>query len=881
MKYKILFLIIFFLFSAKVYSQNYNGKANPDAVVISGNTRFTILTPHIIRMEWSEDGKFEDHASLTFINRELPVPKFEKKESGGYLQIKTEYITLRYKNNSGEFNENNLSIDFESKGKKKTWMPGIENKGNLFGTARTLDGVNGAVELEQGLLSREGWTFIDDSERPLFDNSEWQWVTPRPSKSLQDWYFFVYGSDYKTILKEFTKIAGTIPLPPKFAFGYWWSRYWKYTDREFKNLIDEFKIHDVPLDVLVIDMDWHIVNKPEWFKDGNKIKDQAGEHAGWTGFTWNKAVFPDPQKFIKYTDELDLKTCLNLHPASGIQPHEEIYPEFANAMGIDPKTKEYIPFDITNKKYAENYLRLVLHPMERDGIDFWWLDWQQWSTTSIKGVNPTFYLNYVHFSDMERRNEKRPLLYHRWGGLGNHRYQIGFSGDTHVTWESLNFQPYFTATASNVCYGYWSHDIGGHMSGNLKKESELYTRWIQWGAFSPVLRTHATKDPEIERRIWAYPLEHFYIMRDAINLRYSLIPYIYTSAREAYDTGISMLRPMYYDYPEAEAAYETKNQYMFGNDMIIAPVTHPIDFDKDGLKNLYTMQKIWLPEGNWIEWSSGALIEGGKIIERPFCIEDIPIYLKEGAVIPMQKRFTAEEGIKNTADEIKDYLILSIFPGDSGFARIYDDEGNNQNYKKDAFAYTSVRFSKKNNTVFLKIDPLKGNFPKMPEERVYELRFPVSFPPAEVKVNGVIYNFNENKNSFTWNYNGYELTTFVFTPKLNIHKEVFAEIKFQHSDLKILSGKKKLFNSLLKTIEEVSNFGWTEKKWDEGKANSDSVIWLAQTGNRITLNHSSIFNELNEFEQKLPFVLKMIEEQKEYLPRLRKLYELVEVSLKN
>jgi len=323
-----------------------------------------------------------------------------------------------------------------------------------------------------------------------------------------------------------------------------------------------------------------------------------------------------------------------------------------------------------------------------------------------------------------------------------------------------------------------------------------------------------------------------------------------------------------------------KNQYMFGNEMIIAPVTHPLGFDKDSIKNLYTIQKVWLPEGDWIEWNSGALITGGKIIEQPFTLEDIPVYVKSGAVIPMQKDFPPEERIKNTADEITDYLILNIFPGDSGSAKIYDDEGNNQNYKDDAFTITKVSLSKKNNIIDLKIRPIEGNFPGMPEERAYELRFPVSFPPVEVKVNGENYNYSDNNKSGTWNYSGSELNTLVFIPKINIHKEVSVEIKFPDEDTNILSGKKKVFNSLVKTIKAVSNFGWTEKKWDESKANSDSVIRLAQTGNRITLNPSLIFKELKEFDQKLPFVLKMIEDQMDNLPKLRKLYELTEVSLK-
>lgn len=180
-------------------------------------------------------------------------------------------------------------------------------------------------------------------------------------------------------LYDYSLLAGNMALPPKFTFGIWWSRYWEYSDVEMKNLVEEFRLHDVPLDVLVIDMDWHLVNRPEWFdKDGKRLRDQSGEGFGWTGFTWNRSLFPDPKGFLKWTNENHIQTCMNLHPASGIQPHEEQYETFAKAMGIDPATKKYIPFDITDKKFARNYMDILLHPYEKDGIDFWWLDWQQW-----------------------------------------------------------------------------------------------------------------------------------------------------------------------------------------------------------------------------------------------------------------------------------------------------------------------------------------------------------------------------------------------------------------------------------------------------------------------------------------------------------------------
>ena len=854
--------ILIILLSCFAYAQEYDPVADADAVVISENVRFTVLTSGVIRMEWAEDGIFEDHATLVFVNRNLPVPEFNKQIKDGWLQIETDKFILKYKTGSGRFTEENLQIEFSFDGINKLWKPGTENTGNLKGTHRTLDGYDGnyhywakkEIDLGQGIISRDGWVLIDDSDRPLFDNSEWAWVTPRPEKELQDLYFFCYGYDYKTALNDFIKTAGKIALPPKFAFGTWWSRYWEYTDWELRELINEFEIHDVPLDVLVVDMDWHITSKPEWYQeDGKKIIDQAGQWAGWTGLTWNKNYFPDPQNFLQWTEKKGLKVCMNLHPASGIQPFEEKYREMAIAMGIDPESQKYVPFDIINKDFAENFMKIILHPMEEDGVDFWWLDWQQWSTTNISNVNPTFYLNYVFFSDMERRNKKRPLIFHRYGGLGNHRYQIGFSGDTFVNWNSLDFQPYFTSTASNVGFGFWSHDIGGHMYG--ENSPELYTRWIQFGIFSPIVRTHCTKDPKINRRLWSYPLENFYAMRNAFHLRYTLLPYIYSAAREAYDTGISICRPMYYDHPKAEEAYNFPNQYMFGNDMLIAPVTQPMGED-----SLFVSKKIWLPQGEWTEWCSGTILYGGKIIERAFALDEIPVYIKSGAIIPMQQQ------MKSSGKNSVNPLILTIFPGDSGAARVYDDEGNTNNYKTGAYTFTDIHFEKKSKMKIV-IEPVQGSYPGMLESRAYELKLPLTFPPEKIKVNGKTINYDKDLKASSWTYNGDELTTYISTPEFSVHQKVEIEIRFPEYDIELLSGKKGKISKLLKFMKFLAN-----NNWDKTKYSNDVVVNAAQTGHRITLDPQKAVMEIQEFDAKWHKVLEMIEacslEKPNYLPYL-------------
>ncbi len=235
-----------------------NPVADPKAVVTIGKARFTVLTPQLIRMEWAADGNFEDHSSFVFLNRRLPVPKFEATaltaNNGHGMTIKTSALTLRYSpSGDGRFTPDNLSIALTVDGKQVTWHPGLSDPDNLQGTTRTLDGALGSKTkepIEPGLISRSGWSLVDDSTRPLFDSADfrflqgekspWPWVIERPAGDRQDWYFFGYGHDYRQALGDYVKVAGRIPLPPRFAFGTWWSRYWAYSDQEIVEIIRGF-----------------------------------------------------------------------------------------------------------------------------------------------------------------------------------------------------------------------------------------------------------------------------------------------------------------------------------------------------------------------------------------------------------------------------------------------------------------------------------------------------------------------------------------------------------------------------------------------------------------------------------------------------------------
>lgn len=730
--------------------------AGSSAIVNAGkNVRFTVLTPELIRMEWSADGVFEDRASLTFIERDLPVPAFKVFRTSKKVTVKTSALTLVWKAGNGPFTSDNLRVEFKTAGKKTVWFPGADESGNLMGTTRTLDRSNGRKlaekdPLEKGILSRDGWALVDDSKSYLFD--ETGWVTARPEGERQDWYLFAYGHEYRRALADYSKVAGPAPLPPRYTFGYWWSRYWQYSDSELKDIIERLRSIDIPVDVLIIDMDWH----ETWGLSLKSPKDECGwSSIGWTGYTWQKELFPNPVNMFTWAHNAGLRTALNLHPASGINPREEPYERFCKEYGWDQPGK-FVPFHIDEKKWSDAYYKAVIKPIEDQGNDFWWLDWQQWRESFYNpGLSNTFWLNHVFFNYAAQGHpDKRPFLYHRWGGLGSHRYPLGFSGDTFISWETLEYQPEFTATSANVNYGYWGHDLGGHYypAENAADHTnpEQYTRWLQYGVFSPLYKIHPSKHPNLERYPWLFP-DHMFQMVDAFHLRYALVPYIYNAARVNYDTGVSMCHPLYYDYPETEEAYSRPREFLFGDDILATCIAVPAD-KTTGISVI----DMWFPEGNdWFDMASGAMYKGGSSHNIGYTIDENPWYVKAGAVIPMNPAHV------RSLSSPCDTLVLTAVPGADGELLYYEDDGISQKYDME-FATTKVSHKRGAASVVLTVNPREGSYDGMKATRSYELRFPATRTPSEVKVNGVKIPYSRFAHKGQWTYDAYTLAPVVY-----------------------------------------------------------------------------------------------------------------------
>ncbi len=662
-------------------------KSKDTAIIQGDKWRFTILTDRLIRIEYNEDGIFEDRATQVVINRDFDVPKFTINEDReDLIKISTDKVEITY--TKRPFSKYTFCIkSFENGGfyyyDDILW-------GARPGTAKTLDVKEDNVELEGSIMS--GWfNVLDDSESAILNEDGF--VENRDRQGSVDKYIFAYSDDNIGALRDFYKLTGKTPLIPRYALGNWWSRYHKYTQEEYLELMDKFKEENIPMAVAVIDMDWHIT----------KVDKKYGR--GWTGYTWNKEYFPDHKAFLSELHERNLKTTLNLHPADGVYAYEEMYEDMAKELGIDYENEERISFDICNKKFADAYFKYLHHPHEKDGVDFWWIDWQQGDSAMVHNVTALWMLNHLHYLD-NCRDGKRGLVLSRYAGPGSHRYPLGFSGDAIISWKALDFQPYFTSTASNIGYTWWSHDIGGHARGY--RDEELQVRWVQLGVFSPIMRLHSAPGPFTRKEPWTYRKENGEIISDFLRLRHKLIPYLYTMNYLTHAEAKPLVQPMYYHTKGSE---DTKNEFYFGSEMIVAPITAPSDD-----KTTMGMAVAYLPDGKWFDFFSGKEYKGDRKYKVYRDIADMPVFVKAGGIIPLDG---GREDINETTNP--ENMLVEVFPyGDNTF-KMYEDDGESYAYEKGAFVNTTVNL-KWGDEVKLSIKA-DGDLSLIPKNRKYDIIF--------------------------------------------------------------------------------------------------------------------------------------------------------------
>ncbi|KIW01961.1 uncharacterized protein PV09_06798 [Verruconis gallopava] len=622
--------------------------ANPEAVVRGPNYRFSLLNNNVIRYEWAADGVFEDRASTFVINRNFPKPNFHVVDQEHQLEIITPPFQLTY--DKQRFSPNGLFAAVNGKQLKWgiEWRYGVKDKFNLGGTARTLDDIDGRIDMGQGVISRAGYAEIDDTNSMLFDGNGF--VTTRRPGDRIDGYLFFYGLDFKAAMKSFYAISGEQPAIPRWCLGNWWSRYHAYEQEEYLELIDKFKDQKIPLSVAVIDMDWH------W------VSEAFVPHAGWTGYSWNTQLFPNPEKFQKELHDRALRVTLNDHPRDGVHSHEDAYEELAEVLGHDASSKAPILFDPTSPKFMHAFLNVLHRKLEKQGCDFWWIDWQQGSFSRVPGFDPLWLLNHFQYLDTRQNmGSSNAIIFSRYAGPGSHRYPIGFSGDTISSWESLRFQPEFTATASNIGFGWWSHDIGGHIFGS--RDDECTVRWVQSGVFSPIMRLHSTQNRWMSKEPWLYRAECEEIIRKFMQLRHRLVPYIYSSSLIQEEFNLPLIQPLYWNFPREVAAYRHPAEYYFGPGLVVAPVLS----QRDKRTNLAKTQ-VWVPPGRYVDIFSGVVYDGEQEVDMFRPLGQVPALAPEGAIIPLDREIVPANGCPNP-----DSFEVLVIVGSDGFFEIVEN----------------------------------------------------------------------------------------------------------------------------------------------------------------------------------------------------------------
>jgi len=690
-----------------------------DNPMVFGNNRLSIVTPTLLRLEYSTDGTFIDEPTLFAYDRsnlldtaQITITPLDEEN---WYEITTPALRIRYHADGFPFSTSNLAVYYTLDGKEKKFTNRFLPKNNLGGPIETLDRVTHEIPMNDGILSRDGWYMIDDGRADLLVDG---WITPRDTKHhIQDQYCFIYGNDYRAALASLGAISGKVPMTRKYIHGVWYCRYWDYTADEFLDIIRGYDENDFPIDNLVMDMGWHT--------NDATVGTGHNAHLNWNGYTWNKALIPDPESLIKTIHDQGITVSLNDHPHDGIRPHEHNYADFAKALGA--KDGEVPLFDLSDSTYMKLFFEYAHAPHEKMGVDFWWLDWQQnYLYPYVRGTNTTSlsWINELYYRD-SAKNGRRGAGYSRWGGWGDHRHPIQFSGDAQANWDILAFEVKLTAGSGNGgCY-YWAHDIGGFRG---KPNPELTTRWTQFGALSAALRVHSTKDAKLDRRPWISGDAETKAMRRMYHMRSELMPYIYSSVWQVHNTMVPLNRGMYIDYGANSEAFENPQEYMFGDIILAAPITSP----GEGPDKVAS-QKVWFPGGEvWYDFFTHERHDGGSTKEISKPLDEFPMYVKGGMVLPMQP-YTPRPATAELST-----LVMRVYPAAGNVStsfQLYEDDGISLDYTEGKYATTALDYTQDGNRATVTVRAPEGGYDGMVKTRAYRLQLPGA-NPSNVKVNG-------------------------------------------------------------------------------------------------------------------------------------------------
>ena len=664
-------------------------KANEQAVFRGTNYRISVLSERLIRMEYSVDGHFSDNLTTLVSNRIFRVPTFKVEQDEKYLVITTNYFNFQYLKNKPFVGpkfapDNNLRVSLN--GTDKVWFYGQAEARNFKGGAVSLDDYEGRVDLDKGLYSTDGFVSLDDSNN-LEIAADGYLINPNPNKV--DIYLFMYKRDFGLCLKDYFNLTGYPELIPRSALGIWWNRERIYNYDDTKNIVKTFNRNGIPLSVLLLSEFWH-------------IKDKSNYNLYKTGFSFNKELFPNPDEFIKSMHDAGVSVGVNIDPVEGIRKEEERYLNFAKELNVADGVT--IPFNVMDKAFMNTFIKHVVDNLVNLGIDVFWLDYNK----DLVGINA---LSYYFNTDFKKYKDKRPLVLTRSPLTAPHKAGILYSGETYVSWDTLKFLPFYNSMAANKGVTWWSHDVGGYKGGT--EDSELYLRYVEFSCFSPIFRFSAERGVYYKREPWAWDVKTYTIAREYAILRQRLIPYIYTEGCNYSKLGKPLIEPIYYSYPVIYDEPDYRNEYYFGKELFIAPITKPMDKTMNR-----SIERLYLPKGVWYDFRNGKKFLGDKRYIAFYKDNEYPIFAKAGAIIPMAN---LDENTNDTSAPKS--MEIDIFPGQSNSYKLYEDDGVSKMYQDGYYLVTAIDYNYMQNNYTVIIRPIDGKIGIVPRMREYKIKF--------------------------------------------------------------------------------------------------------------------------------------------------------------
>ncbi|MFO8019831.1 MAG: glycoside hydrolase family 31 protein [Promethearchaeia archaeon] len=624
----------------------------------------------------------------------------------------------------------------------------VDNKLNY----RNLD-----IDLYQGnikvavpiLISSKGYGILWDnySYTKFRDSGDDSYIWSEVGDQIN--YYFLFGPEIDDIIKYIRFLTGKCPMFPKWFFGYVQSKERYKNAEELVGIVEEYRKRKIPLDLIVQD----------WKYWGSALK--------WGNKSFNRSRFSNPTQMIEKIHQLNAKIMISIWPIMSILT-SDYWEMKRNGFLYKNGLKPYKIFDAFNAEARDLYWKQANEGLFKHGIDAWWCDSTEpmfvetekatplkvnFDKKNVKALKKTLrtptigtgsrYLNAyslmqskgMYENQRKQTSEKRVVILTRSGFIGQQRFAtITWSGDVPATW---NFFAAQIPAGLNFCMTglpYWTSDIGAfdvtsmhfaYLEGEIYPEGnenlgyrEFYTRWFQFGAFSPMFRSHGT---DTAREVWKFgePGTKFYdTLVKFITLRYRLLSYIYSVAWMVTEQDYTMMRSLIFDFRQDPKVLEINDEYMFGPAFLVCPVLKPMYYNKNSepIDNVERKRSVYLPEGNkWYDFWTGKQYEGGRTIEADAPINIIPLFIREGSIIPINPE------MQYSTEKPADPLEIRIYRGENCSFLLYEDENDNYNYEKGLFS--TIKFNWNDDEDRLKIESRKGEFPRMLEKRTFRIIF--------------------------------------------------------------------------------------------------------------------------------------------------------------